>query len=77
MVNLRLPWLQDFFVFVLKAWLTFVREHGNSERILDALVVKLLPTLKHIINLNTQKSLTGLWMCNLPKSDARASFYWS
>ncbi len=46
---------------MLKPWLAFVREHGNSERILDALVmVKLLPTLKHVINLNTQKSFTGL-----------------
>ncbi len=53
----------DFFsfFFVLKPWLTFVREHGNSERILDALVVvKLLPTLKDVINLKTQKSFTGL-----------------
>ncbi len=33
----------------------FVREHGNSERILDVfVVVKLLPILKHFINLNTQ-----------------------
>ncbi len=38
-------------VLVLKPWLTFVSEHGISERILDALV-KLLPTLKHVINLN-------------------------
>ncbi len=50
-----------FFFFVLKPWLTLVREHGNSERILDALVVvKLLPTLKHVINLKTPKSFTGL-----------------
>ncbi len=36
---------------MLKPWLTFIKEHGNSERILDALVVvKLLPILKHIIN---------------------------
>ncbi len=65
MVNLQLQWLQEpwflfiYFIlvlFVLKPWLTFIREHGNSERILDALVVvKLLPTLKHVINLNTQK----------------------
>ncbi len=27
--------LYIFFLFVLKPWLTFVREHGNSERILD------------------------------------------
>ncbi len=41
----------------------FVREHGNSERLLDALVmVKLLPTLKRFINVNSQKSFIGLWM---------------
>ncbi len=35
----------------------------TQERILDALlVVKLLPTLKHIINVNSQKSFTGLRM---------------
>ncbi len=36
MVNLRLPWLQEsLFVvlFVLKPWLIFVREHGNSNNI--------------------------------------------
>ncbi len=50
-----------YFLFMLKPWLTFVSEHGNSERILDTLVVvKLLPTLKHVINLNTQKLFTGL-----------------
>ncbi len=62
MVNLRLPWLQEpwfLVLFVLKPWLIFVREHGNSDRILDALV-KLLPTLKHVFNDNTQKSFTGL-----------------
>ncbi len=43
-----------FILFVLKPRLTFISEHGNSERILDALeVVKLLPTLKNFINLNT------------------------
>ncbi len=42
-------------LFVLKPWLIFVREHGKSERILDALVVvKLLPTLKHVININSR-----------------------
>ncbi len=59
MVNLRLPWLQEQF------------SQGNietQERILDALVVvKLFQTLKHVINVNSQKSFTGLW------SDARAS----
>ncbi len=50
-----------FVLLVLKPWLTFVSEHGNSERILDVLVVvKLLPTSKQVINLNTQKSFTGL-----------------
>ncbi len=49
------------FIRVKKPWLIFVREHGNSERILDVLlVVKLLPTLKHVINVNSQKSFTGL-----------------
>ncbi len=39
-----------FLIFVLKPWLTFVSEHGNSERILDALeMVKLLPTLKTLL----------------------------
>ncbi len=34
----------------------------ETQRILDALVVgKLLPTLKYVINVNSQKSL--LWMC--------------
>ncbi len=48
---------------VLKPWLTFVSEHENSEIILDALeVVKVLPTSKHVINLDTQNSFTGLWM---------------
>ncbi len=64
MVNLRLPWLRDpcfFVLFVVKPWQIFVRECGNSERILDALsVVKLLLTLKHVINVNSQKSFTGL-----------------
>ncbi len=59
MVNLRLPWLQEQY------------SQGNietQERILDALVVvKLFLTLKHVINVNSQKSFTGLW------SDARAS----
>ncbi len=46
-----------FFLFLLKPWLT-LSEHGNSERILDALVVvKLLPTLKHVINLKTPKKI--------------------
>ncbi len=54
MATSRLP---GFLVpFVLKPWQLFVREHGNSERILDvSLVVKLLPTLKHVINVNRQK----------------------
>ncbi len=56
-----------FILFVLKPWLTFVREHGNSERILDALV-KLLPTFKHVINLKVSQD----YECSLPESDARA-----
>ncbi len=60
MVNFSLPWLQEpqfLVLFVLKPWIIFVREHGN----LDALVVvKLLPTLKHVININSQKRFTEL-----------------
>ncbi len=38
-------------------------EHGNSERILDALVmVKLLPTLKHVIN---SKKVSQDYECSL------------
>ncbi len=70
MVNLRLPWLQElWFIIIIIIIIIRVKtmanfgEHGNSEKILDALVVvKLLLTLKHVNNLNTQKSFTGLWM---------------
>ncbi len=65
MVHLWFPWLQEpwfFFFFFFKPWLTFVSEHGISERILDALVVVKLPTLKHVIKLKTPISFTGLWM---------------
>ncbi len=59
-------------LFVVKPWLIFVREHGNSERILDALVmVKLLPTLKQVINVNNQKKFYRFM--NVPESDAQAS----
>ncbi len=51
MVNLRLPWLQEPWFFLSVKTMAFVSEHGNSERILDVLVVKLLTTLKHVINL--------------------------
>ncbi len=55
------------FFFVLKPWLTFVKEHGNSERILDALVVvKLLPTLKHVI-LTKPKKVSPGYECSLSK----------
>ncbi len=40
-------------LFIVKPWLIFVREHGKSERILDALV-KLLLTLKYVININNR-----------------------
>ncbi len=57
-------------LFVLKPWL-ILREYGNSERILDVLVVvRLLLTLKHVINVNSQKK----FIMNVPESDARASF---
>ncbi len=57
--------------FVLFVVLIFIREHKKSERILYALLgVKLLPTLKHVFNINAiaKKSFTGLGI------DARASF---
>ncbi len=39
-------------------WLPWLQEHGNSKRILrQMLMVKLLD----IINVNSQKSFTGLW----------------
>ncbi len=63
------------FVLVLKPWLTFVSEHGNSERILHALVVvKLLPALKHVTLTSTPKKVSHDYECSLPESDARASF---
>ncbi len=56
MVNFLLQWLQEqwfLVLFVLKPWLILIMEHGNSERILNELVVvKLFPTLKHV---NSQK----------------------
>ncbi len=75
MVNIRICGYHGYknhdFFFFIRVKTTFVREHGNSERILDALVVvKLFPTLKHVINLKTQKSFIGLWM-SLSESDAR------
>ncbi len=38
------------------------------ERILDAVVIKSLPTLKHVININTPKSFTD-YECSLPESN--------
>ncbi len=62
-------------LFVVKPCLVFVREHGNSERIVYALqVVKLLPTLKHVIKFNSQ-NISHDCECRLLKSDARASFF--
>ncbi len=74
MVNLQLPWLQEprfLVLFMLKPWQIFIREHG----ILDvSLVVKLLPTLKHVINVNSQKMFHRTM--NETESDARAlSFF--
>ncbi len=46
-----------------------------KQRILDALVVvKLLPTLKHVINVNNQKSFHRIM--NVPESDARVSSFY-
>ncbi len=77
MVILRLPWLQvpGFLVlFVLKPWLIFVREYGLSERLIDvSLVVKLLPTLKHVINVNSQTKFHRTM--NENESDAQASSF--
>ncbi len=42
MVNLWLPRLQEpglLVLLVVKPWLIVLREHGNSERILDALLL--------------------------------------
>ncbi len=59
-----------YFVLVLKPWLTFVSEHGNSERILHALVVvKLLPALKHVTLTSTPKKVSHDYECSLPESD--------
>ncbi len=53
---------------MLKPWLIFVREHGNSERIIDALVVVKLAIT------STAKKVSQAYECSLPESDARASF---
>ncbi len=43
---------------MVNLWLPWLQEHGNSKRILrQMLMVKLLD----IININSQKSFTGLW----------------
>ncbi len=61
----------SFVLFVLKPWLTFVREHGNSERILDAsVVVKLLPTLKqNTLLTSTPTKVLQDCECSLLESD--------
>ncbi len=53
---------------MLKPWLIFVREHGNSERIIDVLVVVKLAIT------STAKKVSQAYECSLPESDARASF---
>ncbi len=59
----------------LKPWLSFVREHGNSERILDVfVVVKLLPILKHFINLNTENKFHRIMNVAYLKVTQRALF---
>ncbi len=56
MVNLWLPWLQET-EFVLKTMANFRKLTWN--RLLDvSLVVKLLPTLKHFINVNSPKKVS-------------------
>ncbi len=56
---------------VLKPWLIFISKHGN----IVSLVVKLLPTLKHIINVYNQKKFH--WTMKEAESDARiSSFFW-
>ncbi len=65
---------------MLKAWLTFVSEHGNPERILEALVVvKLFPTLKHVINLKTQKKfhrIMNVAYLEVTQAIGSSSFSW-
>lgn len=46
----------------VKTMANFRKGTCKTQRILDALVVKLLPILKHVLNVNSQKSFTGLWM---------------
>ncbi len=62
MVNLWLPQLQEswfFVLLVLKPWLISVRKHRKSEKILYALLgVKISPTLKHVINVNSPKKVS-------------------
>ncbi len=69
MVNLLLPCLQEprfFVLFVLKPLQIFVREHGNSERILGALV--------KLTIMSTAKKVSQAYECSLPESDERSSF---
>ncbi len=61
-----------FFIHIVKPWLSFVREHGKYYNIkVDTLVVvKLLPTLKHVINVGSQNIHTSI---NLTHLNSRAS----
>ncbi len=54
------------FICVKKPLLIFVREHGNSERILDVLV--------KLAIMSTAKKVSQAFECSLPESDERSSF---
>ncbi len=51
---------------MLKPWLIFIKEHGNSERIFEALV--------NLAMMSTAKKISQAYQCSLPESDAQASF---
>ncbi len=62
-------------LFLLKPWLIFVREHGNSRANIRCVGGgEIITDIKRVIYLNIQKSFTGSYECSLPESDARASF---
>ncbi len=58
-------------LFVVKPWLIFCKGTWKLTENIKAdalLVVKLLPTLKHVINVNSQKKFHRVM--NVPESDA-------
>ncbi len=55
-----------FILFVLRPWIIFIREQGNSERILDVLVVVKLAIT------STSKKVSQAYKCSLRESDAQA-----